>query len=141
MGTEEPKWKRTDNTVTKRIDGKLYGRVLELRDTLKESEDKTNRAVTSSETAFISYLIDMGIDSAMHNRKMKQVFNTNVIRKSKCINCGRDIELRNEWGKQEWYHSYDITTNMIPNKTCDMMDTGKKEIDWTRVATPEDEVK
>ena len=71
MGTEEPKWKRTDNTVTKRIDSKLYGRVLDLMDTLKNSEDKTNRAVTSSETAFISYLIDMGIDSAMHNRKMK----------------------------------------------------------------------
>ena len=41
-------------------------------DTLKESEDKTNRAVTSSETAFISYLIELGLDAAMHNRKMKQ---------------------------------------------------------------------
>ena len=72
MGTDEPKWKRTDNTVTKRIDSKLYGRVLELMDTLKESEDKADRAVASSETAFISYLIELGLDAAMHNRKMKQ---------------------------------------------------------------------
>ena len=71
MGTEEPKWKRTDNTVTKRIDSKLYGRVLDLMDTLKNSDDKTNRAVTSSETAFTSYLIELGLDAAMHNRKMK----------------------------------------------------------------------
>ena len=72
MGTEEPKWKRTDNTVTKRIDSKLYGRVLDLMDTLKNSEDKTNRAVTSSETAFISYLLELGLDTAMHNGKMQQ---------------------------------------------------------------------
>ena len=71
MGTDEPKWKRTDNTVTKRIDSKLYGRVLDLMDTLKNSDDKTNRAVTSSETAFTSYLIELGLDAAMHNRKMK----------------------------------------------------------------------
>ena len=72
MGTDEPKYKRTDNTVTKRIDSKLYGRVLDLMDTLKNSDDKTNRAVTSSETAFTSYLIELGLDAAMHNRKMKQ---------------------------------------------------------------------
>ena len=72
MGTEKPKYKRTDNTVTKRIDSKLYGRVLDLMDTLKNSDDKTNRAVTSSETAFTSYLIELGLDAAMHNRKMKQ---------------------------------------------------------------------
>ena len=71
MGTEKPKYKRTDNTVTKRIDSKLYGRVLDLMDTLKNSDDKTNRAVTSSETAFTSYLIELGLDAAMHNRKMK----------------------------------------------------------------------
>ncbi len=39
---------------------------------MKESEDKTNRAVTSSETAFISYLIELGLDAAMHNGKMQQ---------------------------------------------------------------------
>ena len=72
MGTDEPKWKRTDNTVTKRIDSKLYGRVLDLMDTLRESGDKADRAVASSETAFISYLIELGLDAAMHNRKMQQ---------------------------------------------------------------------
>ena len=71
MAKERPKKTRTYVTVSKRIDSKLYGRILDVMDTLRESGDKTNRAVTSSETAFISYLIELGLDAAMHNRKMK----------------------------------------------------------------------
>ena len=72
MVKERPKKTRTYVTVSKRIDKELYGHVLDVMDTLRESGDKADRAVASSETAFISYLIELGLDTAMHNGKMQQ---------------------------------------------------------------------
>lgn len=70
MDSDTKKRTRNDSTVTRRFGKEQYERVVMLMNRLRQSEDREMKAVTSSETAFISYLIDMGIDSV---RIMKQV--------------------------------------------------------------------
>ena len=51
----------------------------------------------------------------------------------KCLVCGRDIELRYEWGRLEWYHS---ASDLLPSKSCDMMSMDNIKVNMSRLATP-----
>lgn len=63
MVEEESKRTRNDTTITKRFGKDQYEKLKVLMEKLKEKDDRRLNAVTTSETAFISYVIDMGIDA------------------------------------------------------------------------------
>ena len=71
MDSDTKRRSRNDSTVTRRFGKDQYQKVVMLMTKLRQMDDREMKAVTSSETAFISYLIDMGIDSVKMIKQVK----------------------------------------------------------------------